>query len=45
MATDHCDYEDLEQAIQFVEKLVKETNQLVETFLLEDKFRIYKQFH
>ena len=34
MEKDHCDYEDLDKVLIFVEKLVRETNDQVEEFLL-----------
>lgn len=39
MERDHCDYDSMEEVIQFVEKMVRETNDQVEEFLLGEKFR------
>ena len=44
MEKDHCDYENIEEVIQFIENLVKVTNDQVEEFLLNEKYDelIYK---
>ncbi len=42
MQKDHEDFEDMQKTIAFVENLVKETNQQVEEFLMDEKFRDLK---
>lgn len=39
MENDHEDYFDLQKTIAYVENLVKETNQQVQEFLMDEKYR------